>query len=59
MVPSDLGVALVADHDELVALLGELGHLDMHLGHQRAGGVKDVKAARAASSCTALLTPWR
>ncbi len=40
-----LGVALVADHDEFVALFGELGHLDVHLGHQRAGGVKHMKAA--------------
>jgi hypothetical protein len=41
----DLGVALVADHDELVAFLGQLGDLDVHLGHQRAGGVEHVEAA--------------
>ena len=41
----DLGVALVADHDEFIALLGQLGHLHMHLGDQRAGGVEDLEAA--------------
>ncbi|MPM97279.1 hypothetical protein SDC9_144452 [bioreactor metagenome] len=42
----DLGVSLVADHDELVALLGELGYLDVHLGDQRTGGVENLKAPR-------------
>ena len=42
-----LGVALVADHDEFIAFLVQLGHLDMHLGDQRAGGVKNLKATRA------------
>ena len=42
----DLGMALVSDHDELVAFAVQLGNLDVHLGHQRAGGVKHLKAAR-------------
>jgi hypothetical protein len=42
----DLGVALVADHDEVVALLVQLGDLDVHLAHQRAGRVEDREAAR-------------
>ncbi|MCE3269673.1 MAG: hypothetical protein K0S57_70 [Ramlibacter sp.] len=41
----DFRMALVADHDELVAFLGQLGHLDVHLRHQRAGGVEHVEAA--------------
>ena len=40
------GVALVADHDELKTLFVQLGHFYVHLGHQRAGGVKNLKAAR-------------
>ena len=40
----DLGMPLVADHDELIALFGQLGHLNVHLAHQRAGGIKDGKA---------------
>jgi hypothetical protein len=40
----DLGVPLVADHDEFVSFLGQLGHLDMHLGDQRTGGVVDPEA---------------
>jgi hypothetical protein len=40
----DLGVPLVADHDELVAFLGQLGHFHVHLGDQRAGGVEDLEA---------------
>ena len=39
------GVAFVANHDELIALFVQLGHFHVHLGHQRAGGVKHVKAA--------------
>ena len=41
----DLGMALVADHDELVAFARQLGDLDVHLVHQRAGGVEDAEAA--------------
>ena len=40
-----LGVALVADHDELVAFFVQLGQLHMHLGHQRTGGVKNTEPA--------------
>ena len=36
----DLGVAFVANHDELIALAVQFGHLDMHLGDQGAGGIK-------------------
>ena len=36
---------LVADHDELVALAVQLGHFDVDLGDQRAGGVEHLKAA--------------
>src|SRR5690606_22874458 len=36
----------VADHDDLAPLLAHLRHLDMHLGHQRAGRIKHFKAAR-------------
>jgi len=39
------GVTLVADHDEFVAFFVQLGHLDMHLGHQRAGGIKNAETA--------------
>ena len=37
-----LGVAFVANHEEL--LLGQLGHFNVDLGHQRAGGIKNAKA---------------
>src|SRR5690606_12980592 len=37
-------VALVSDHDELVALAAQLGHFHMHLGHQGAGRIEDLKA---------------
>jgi hypothetical protein len=40
------GVAVVADHDDLAALLAHLGHFHVHLGDQRAGGVEDAQAAR-------------
>ena len=40
----DLGMAFVADHDELIAFAVQLGHFDVHLGHQRAGGIKHPKA---------------
>ena len=40
-----LGVALVADHDELIALFVQLGQLHMHLAHQGAGGVKNPESA--------------
>ena len=42
----DLRMALVADHDELVAVAGKLGDLDVHLGDQRAGRVEHREAAR-------------
>ena len=44
--PLDLLVALVADEDDRVALLGELPRLDVDLGHQRAGGVDRPQPAR-------------
>ena len=40
-----LGVALVANHQEFVAFFVQLGHFHMHLGDQRAGGIKHLKAA--------------
>ena len=40
-----LGVAFMADHDELITLFVQLGHLHMHLGHQRARGIKNSEAA--------------
>ena len=41
----DLGMPLVADHDEVVALARELGDLDVDLVHERAGRVEDREAA--------------
>ena len=41
----DLLVALVADEDDRVALLGELAGLDVDLGDQRAGGVDRPQVA--------------
>jgi hypothetical protein len=35
----------VADHDDLVALLVQARHLQMHLGHQRTGGVEHLEPA--------------
>ena len=43
--PLDLLVALVADQDDRVALLGELARLDVDLGDQRAGRVDRPQAA--------------
>ena len=40
------GVAFVADHDEFKPLLVQLGDLHVHLGHQRAGGIKNLEAPR-------------
>ena len=37
-------MALVADHDELITFLVELGDFHVHLGHQRAGGVENLEA---------------
>ncbi len=52
-------MARVADHDDLAALLVHLGDLDVHLGHQRAGGVEHLQAARRRPrSRTACETPW-
>ena len=48
MVPSTSGMAFVAHHDEPVAFLAEFGHLNVDLGHQRAGGVKHLEATPAA-----------
>ena len=42
----DLGMALVADHDEVVAFLVQLGDLDVDLGDERTGRVEDAEAAR-------------
>ena len=41
----DLLVAVVADHDDRVALLGELPRLDVDLGDERAGGVDRAQVA--------------
>src|SRR6185369_190909 len=41
----DLGVSLVADHDELIALARQLGHLHVDLAHQRAGRIEDREAS--------------
>ena len=41
-----LGVALVADHDELITLFVQLGHFYVDLADQRAGGIKNPEAAR-------------
>jgi len=43
--PLHFGVALVADHDEFVTFLVQLGQLHMHLAHQWAGGVKNPESA--------------
>ena len=42
----DLLVALVADQDDRVAVLGELARLDVDLGHQRTGRVDRPQVAR-------------
>ena len=42
----DFGMAVVADHHHFAAELAHLGHFDVHLGYQRAGGVEDGQAAR-------------
>ncbi len=42
----DLRVSLVTDHDEFITFLVQLGHFDMHLADQRAGGIEDLKATR-------------
>ncbi len=56
--PLDLLVALVADEDDRVALLGELARLDVDLGDQRASGVDRAQLARLrAFSCTLGATP--
>ena len=41
----DLLVALVADHDDRVALRGELACLDVDLGHERTGRVDRAQVA--------------
>ena len=43
----DLDVTGVADEHDLVAALGEAPRLDVHLGHQRAGGVDGAQPLRA------------
>ena len=43
--PDHLRVAGMADQDDLQALLVVAGGLDVHLGHQRAGGVQDEQVA--------------
>ena len=43
----DLGMAGMADQDDLAALIGVALALDMHLGDQRAGRVDDRQAALA------------
>jgi len=39
----DLRMPLVADHDDFALLGTHLGNFDVHLGHQRAGGVEDLE----------------
>ena len=41
----DFGMTFVADHEELIALFGQLGDFHVHLGDQRASGVKDGKTS--------------
>jgi hypothetical protein len=41
----DLGVALVTDHDDFLALVAHARHFHVDLGHQRAGGVENAQAA--------------
>jgi hypothetical protein len=53
-----LGVAGMADHDHLQAVLVVPLGLDMDLADQRAGGVDKSISRRAASAGTALGTPW-
>ena len=52
-------MALVADHDEFVALFGELGDLDVDLGHQRTGCVEDVETTRTRFYLHGLAHPVR
>ena len=42
----DLGMALMSDHDNFAPLRTQLGNLDVHLGHQRTGGIEHTQAAR-------------
>ena len=49
--PLDLGVALVADHDELVAFAGAASDLDVDLRDQRASRVEDLEAAPRGVGC--------
>ncbi len=54
----DLVVVAVADQHQRVALLGKLDRLDVHLGHQRTGGVNHLQIAALADLPTAGETPW-
>ena len=36
----------MADHDDLAPAVVHLGHFDVHLGHQRTGGVEYLQLAR-------------
>ena len=45
-VPDDLLVALVADQQDVVVVVGEPPRLVVHLGHERAGRVDGAQAAR-------------
>ena len=55
----DLFVALVADQQDVVVVVGEPLGLVVDLGHQRAGGVDRLELrARRPRSCTAGATPW-
>ena len=42
----DFRMALVADHHDVEAFLAHLRDFDMHLGHERTGGVEHAQAAR-------------
>ena len=34
----------MSDHDDFAALLAHLGHLDVHLGYQRTGGIEHIES---------------
>ena len=39
-------MALVANHDELIAFFVQLGHFHVHLGDQGTGGIKNIETTR-------------
>ena len=54
----DLGMAGMADQDDLAALVGIALALDMDLGDQRAGRVDDRQPALGRIRLDRLATPW-